>query len=1032
MKRILSFMLAFVLLFSVCSVISLPTAAADSTSANNTKRDLWMKIGVEYASIKEKRVACDSQAPTAAPYEDGDHVFVPLRAIATYLEGSMTVSGNTVTVSPASGTAKKLTATSKNDGTDTVVAKDGVFYIELNHAATTFGLKVYYSSVMEMIGLSETSSLIYPNNYATYQTMAALARVFVFDNPTSDKLIADLKAAAGKSHPRLIATQDEFDELRALYEKNSATLTKEEKTVQGWLISYVLTADGLMKDFVLNSSTGKYEFKDEDTRKSFRAPYYCYDENGKPILPDVSTADNTFQRHGIPAAYNDKIYRFYTYDAKTQTATYTRCDDNGTVIYTDSASQGDGYDEGGRLNESVRQTEKLLSLAFAYQMTGDKKYSEAIYLIMVELGKWPSWGESHFLNCADSAARASLAFDWAFNGWTTEQQDELATIIYEKCVEPGYWCSTSPDRKTAAAEGHHVRIYSGSGGWDFIYRVSNWNPVCTSGVSLACMAVMDRRSMEDHASVAMATVLKSVQVSFIEHVPDGSYMESPGYWAYATNALFELNAAMLTALGDDYGMMDMIGLKTTCYYAANISNNKGIIWAYHDCAQNSQIDSEDFYFAASYYGDTNIAALRTPTGSFFDIFFYQPGYLTATVSPALDYFMTGAETVSMRQNWTDQDAIWCGLHVGPNVSDHSDMDSGTFILEAGGQRWFSDIGSENYNIGGYFGTTRYLYYRKSLEAHNSIMILSDKADVKTNGQVYNTYNDKYAVISRFDTNDYGAVTVADMTPQYGSDCISAKRALMLTASRNAVVLQDEMTFGSITTFMSLFTNNNGWTCEISTDGRTAYLTKGSKTLRLSILSSNRKLTFDYIKAGEEPILSNTIALNSKSNKNPDGSYIYPRATATGGKLYIRGENLKTYQYAVVMQLVTTKNEQVAYTLTDINNMMPEDGKKYGIGNDTPDKPEYKYKASELLREVKYLPRIEDLDSYTLGDLYEMFVKVYAIRVQTDPDSSGYSNASYEFKLYMRDAADYIDRINEAVEKANRVYNRVSLIPLRAI
>ena len=62
----------------------------------------------------------------------------------------------------------------------------------------------------------------------------------------------------------------------------------------------------------------------------------------------------------------------------------------------------------------------------------------------------------------------------------------------------------------------------------------------------------------------------------------------------------------------------------------------------------------------------------------------------------------------MRSSW-ETGAIFTGLHVGPNVVTHGDIDCGNFYLEMGGVLWFGDPGSENYNIGNYFSNS----YRKA-------------------------------------------------------------------------------------------------------------------------------------------------------------------------------------------------------------------------------------------------------------------------------------------------------------------------------
>ena len=65
------------------------------------------------------------------------------------------------------------------------------------------------------------------------------------------------------------------------------------------------------------------------------------------------------------------------------------------------------------------------------------------------------------------------------------------------------------------------------------------------------------------------------------------------------------------------------------------------------------------------------------------------------------------------------------------VPNHNDLDGGTFVFEAGGQRWGIDMSSDNYGLPGYFTQSlkyRYSYYRKSTAGHNTLTFNNDGAD----------------------------------------------------------------------------------------------------------------------------------------------------------------------------------------------------------------------------------------------------------------------------------------------------------------
>jgi hypothetical protein len=67
------------------------------------------------------------------------------------------------------------------------------------------------------------------------------------------------------------------------------------------------------------------------------------------------------------------------------------------------------------------------------------------------------------------------------------------------------------------------------------------------------------------------------------------------------------------------------------------------------------------------------------------------------------------------------------------VPNHNDLDGGTFVFEADGQRWAMDMGSDSYNLPQYFTQSleyRYGYYRKSTAGHNTLTFNNDHIDNK--------------------------------------------------------------------------------------------------------------------------------------------------------------------------------------------------------------------------------------------------------------------------------------------------------------
>src|SRR5699024_11232206 len=89
---------------------------------------------------------------------------------------------------------------------------------------------------------------------------------------------------------------------------------------------------------------------------------------------------------------------------------------------------------------------------------------------------------------------------------------------------------------------------------------------------------------------------------------------------------------------------------------------------------------------------------------------------------AYDSYFRKAEVATMRSGWERSDAIFVGGKAGDNSTDHGDLDIGSFVLDGLGQRWLVDLGKENYSLPDYWGPSRWTYYRKRAEGHNTLVV----------------------------------------------------------------------------------------------------------------------------------------------------------------------------------------------------------------------------------------------------------------------------------------------------------------------
>lgn len=197
---------------------------------------------------------------------------------------------------------------------------------------------------------------------------------------------------------------------------------------------------------------------------------------------------------------------------------------------------------------------------------------------------------------------------------------------------------------------------------------------------------------------------------------------------------------------------------------------------FHDGGEG-KIDTSTLFWFANYYGDPVIAGARyqditsgKKSVSPKDIMWYNPDNIDASANWPLDRLFRGIDTATMRSSFSDT-PVYAGLHAGNNTANHGNLDTGTFLLDAGGVRWFVELGPDNYGLPGYFGGgangQRWKYYRMRAEGQNTLVINPDDDP----DQIVNSDSP----IVDFVSKPRGAYAVTDMTSAYADDASSAKR-----------------------------------------------------------------------------------------------------------------------------------------------------------------------------------------------------------------------------------------------------------------
>jgi len=192
----------------------------------------------------------------------------------------------------------------------------------------------------------------------------------------------------------------------------------------------------------------------------------------------------------------------------------------------------------------------------------------------------------------------------------------------------------------------------------------------------------------------------------------------------------------------------------------------------------------------------------------------------------------GQENVaSTRSTWFDKNAIFLAYKGGDNQSSHGDLDIGSFVLDAQGQRWVCELGAEYYEADGMWefgkGGGRWKYYRKRAEGNNTLVInpkSTEDQDPYAKAEIY-----------EFKTSLSASYGLIDMTEAYKEDVDEVKRGFALINNRSMVIVQDEIKNTKPAEIYSFFHTRAD--IEIPDDNKkTAIMTIRNQKMRVDLIS----------------------------------------------------------------------------------------------------------------------------------------------------------------------------------------------------
>jgi hypothetical protein len=479
------------------------------------------------------------------------------------------------------------------------------------------------------------------------------------------------------------------------------------------------------------------------------------------------------------------------------------------------------------LSVSRKVKERVRALMFVHLMGGGDQYVDRTWAEIESVCRFKDWNPSHFLDTAEMTYAVAMALDWLNPLWSDAQKQTMQAAIIEKGLLPG------------------LDVYTGKTNVRWHQNKNNWNQVCNGGLGIGALVIADQdpelaRSILEHA-------LASIPLPMHHFAPDGAGVEGVTYWDYGARYNILFLSSLETALGTDFGLSNIPGFKESGQYQMYVSGIARQSYNFADCGDRRMGTPMHFWMGRkfdmpqySWFRYSELTGGHQSANVLDFLWFDDQGKDFDPSTLGLDKHFREADVASMRSSWTDPDALALGIQGGANANlgMHRHADLGTFILEALGERWVIDCGTEKESYQRHRNKKeRWEFYRLRAEGHN-IPVINPGEDA---GQTL----DAVAPIISFRSSKEDATAVVDLSHAYSKSSHRLIRRFEMR-DRAQIVVTDEVENNDHADFWWFL--HTRAEIEIDFSLRKAVLTQNGKQLMVKIEDGPSMAEFDIMDA----------------------------------------------------------------------------------------------------------------------------------------------------------------------------------------
>lgn len=492
------------------------------------------------------------------------------------------------------------------------------------------------------------------------------------------------------------------------------------------------------------------------------------------------------------------------------------------------------FDQEGENNPRLKAQRRaamfrVYNCGLTYLLTGDTVYAHRAKQDLLGAAAFPDWAPWHFLNVGEISAFMGIGYDWLFDYLTEEEKHTIERAIIRHGLIPG------------------IKAYNGESGVErwWVDQMHNINQVCSGGMSLASLAIAE--ASPDTVSMILEGALGSVPNAMLGYLPDGAWREGPTYWAYGTTYNGLMMAALRTSLDTVFQMDQAPGyeaLGKSGSYHIHTAGPTNLYFNFGDSKRTLFYSPVLFWLAREFdepgyaWFERNIIVNdlhRMKKGGLMDddtldrflallaVWYSVAGEGLTHDDFPLDATFGGADVAlgAFHSEWS-RDAIYFGFKGGKAHASHSQMDIGSFVMDAKGERWAWDLGYGNNKQPGFsdYNSERWTYYINTNLAHNTLSFW---------GMLQN--KDAFIPVREFYSDQDWAYASLDMTESYRGIVRSCIRKYWFPERRSIEIIDEiDPAIGYMDVRWAMVT-----TAELSLHGHEALLRQNGKEFKVTVL-----------------------------------------------------------------------------------------------------------------------------------------------------------------------------------------------------